>query len=272
MKSLWAAWPFLKRRVVSTGSVLLVLDYDGTLAPIVDHPSRARLPMATKVLLERLVRQPGVRVAIVSGRRLSDLKRLVDVPGLYRVGNHGLELRGPGLRYVNPVARANRPLIRRIANELKMTLRSIPGAWVEEKGLTLSVHWRNVAQTASTRFRRLVARCTAPYLEQGAIRMTRGKRVIEVRPPGDWDKGAGVKRLLGRLAGRSGLPRTAVICVGDDRTDEDAFVVVNRVGGISVRLGGPAGRTMARYWLKDVGEVRAWLKVLLRTRKLSRRA
>lgn len=269
-KSLWTAWPFLERQLAATSNMVVVLDYDGTLTPVVDHPSKARLPTAMKVLLEPLARRPGIRVALVSGRCSSDLKRLVDVPGLYYVGNHGLELRGPGLRYVNQVARANRPLLRRIANELKITLRLIPGAWVEEKGLTLSVHWRNVPQAASPRFRRLVARCMAPYLKQGAIRVTRGKRVIEIRPPVDWDKGAGVTWLLRRLAGRSGLRRTAVMCIGDDRTDEDAFAVVNRVGGISVSVGSRARRTVAKYSLKDVAEVGAWLRVLLETWKRPR--
>lgn len=272
MQSLWEAWPLLERQVASAGRVLVVLDYDGTLAPIVDHPSKARLPIATKGLLGRLARQPGVRVALLSGRCLSDLKRLVGVRGLYYGGNHGLELQGPSLRYVNPVARANRPFVKRIADELKIILRSVPGAWVEEKGLTLSVHRRNVPQGASRRFRRLVAQLTAPYVKQGAIRVTRGKRVIEVRPPVDWDKGETVKWLLRRLAARGGVRRTAVICLGDDETDEDAFALVNHAGGISVRVGGPARRTVAEYRLKDAGEVSTWLRVLLRTWKVPRPA
>lgn len=272
MQSLWAAWPLLERQVASGRNVLLVVDYDGTLTPIVDHPSKARLPRVVKVLLAQLARRPGVRVALVSGRCLSDLKRLVAVRGLYYVGNHGLELQGPGLRYVNPAARATRSVLKGIADELDTALRLTPGAWVEEKGLTLSIHWRNVPQAALSGFRRLLARHIAPYLERGVIRLTRGKRVIEVRPPTDWDKGAGVKWLLRRLAGRGGVRRTTVVCLGDDRTDEDAFAVVNRAGGISVRVGGRARRTVARYRLKDPGEVGAWLGVLLRTRKLSRRA
>lgn len=200
-------------------------------------------------------------MALVSGRSLSDLKRIVGIRGLYYVGNHGLELEGPGLRYVNPLAQATRLLLKQIAGELKAALRPIPGAWVEEKGLTFSIHWRNVPRKASRAFHRRVVQCTAPFLARNAIKMTQGKHVIEVRPPVRWHKGKSIAWLLSRLP-HDGGTKPLVVFLGDDRTDEDAFRAANRLRGLSVFVGRPARQSAARYWLKDVREAHAWLELL----------
>lgn len=262
MKSLRANRTFLQQQVASAKSLFLFVDYDGTLTPLADHPSHARLQVDTKRLLRRSAGLPGVRVALVSGRALRDLKRMVGIRGLYYVGNHGLELEGPNLHYVNPIAKSNRPLLKQIAGKLKAALRAIPGAWVEEKGLTVSIHWRRVPQSASRTFHRLVGQCLSPYLTRGAVRLIHGKRVIEVRPPVGWDKGKAVAWLLSRLGGGHVGPQPLAMYFGDDRTDEDAFRVVNRLRGLSVVVGRPTRGSAARYWLKDVREVKAWLQML----------
>lgn len=267
MKSLWAHQAFLDRRIASVKLLLLFLDYDGTLTPITHHPSRAHLPADTKRLLQRLVSLPGLWIALVSGRALRDLKRMVGVRGLYYIGNHGLELQGPHLRYVNPVAQARRPLLKRIAGKLRAALQPIPGAWVEEKGFTFSVHWRAVPRSAQRTFHQLLKALTAPYLKPGGIRLTRGKRVVEIRPAVDWDKGIVVDWLLKRLAGRDASTRHWITYLGDDQTDEDAFRVVNRLGGTSVFVGDPRRRTGARYWLKDPQAVHSWLAELERWKR-----
>jgi len=267
MRPLQAWWPTIQQRVVSARHVMLCCDFDGTLAPIVDHPSRARLPIDTKRLLKRLVDLPRVRVVLVSGRALRDLKRMVGLRGLYYIGNHGLELQGPTLRYVNPIAQARRPLLKRIARRLKAALRPIPGAWVEEKGLTLSVHWRAVPRSAQRTFHQLLKTVTAPYLKRGVMRLTRGKRVVEIRPAVDWNKGMVVDWLLTRIAGRHASTRHWIMYLGDDQTDEDAFRMVNRLGGTSVFVGDPRRRTAARFWLKDPQAVHSWLAALERWKR-----
>lgn len=267
MRSLRAHRSSFQRRITRAVSLVLCFDYDGTVSPITDHPSRARLPASTKRLLKRLIGLPRLWVALVSGRALHDLKRMVGIRDLYYVGNHGFELEGPNLRYVNPIARATRPLLRRIAGELKAALQPIPGAWVEEKGLTLSIHWRNVPESARRRFRRLVAQSLAPHLKQRSIRVTEGKRVIEIRPPVPWDKGEVILWLCSRLRGCCEGREPLVVYFGDDRTDEDAFRAVNRLRGISVLVGRPTRRSAARYWLKDPREVHTWLVELSRVRR-----
>lgn len=262
MRPLGAQWPRLQRKAVSAQRAWLLLDVDGTLVPIADHPSHARLSARTKQLLTKLASRPNISVALISGRALRDLKALVGVAGLYYAGNHGLELQGPKLRYVHPIARKSRPLLRQIARSLKTALRPIPGAWVEEKGLTLSLHWRQIPRSAQDRFKRLVAERLVTYTTHGAIRVTRGKRVIEVRPPVAWNKGDALVWLLRRTSRSPAPTRHFMIYFGDDQTDEDAFRVVNRLGGVTVVVGSPTHRTTAQYRIKDCREVEVWLERL----------
>ena len=268
MRPLPAQWSAIRQRVLSAQHVLLCCDFDGTLAPIADHPSRARLPTDTKRLLKQLASLPGLRVALVSSRALADLKRLVGLSRVTYVGNHGLEAKGPGLSFLHPEARRLRHTLHRLSRKLAQALRKIPGASVEWKGLTASLHWRNVPRPAQRRFHRLVKELTAPYTERGTIRLTHGKRVVEIRPQVDWDKGRVLEWLLDHLSEPYRSSAAVVFYVGDDRTDEDAFNAVNRLGGLSIFVGRPSTRTAARYWLKDPHEVQRWLVDLYHARML----
>jgi len=241
---------------------MLCLDYDGTLVPIAPHPAAATLDEQTRRLLRQLARARGVRVVLISGRSVRDLKRMVGIRDLGYVGNHGLECSAPGLRYVHPEARRSRPRLQRLARELRSALRPIRGAYVEDKGLTVSLHWRRVSASAARRFHRVVAERLRPFVARGAIRVTSGKRVIEIRPPVDWGKGDAVVWFLRHLPARRARP--LALYAGDDRTDEDAFQAVNRLGGVTVLVGGPARRSAARYRLKDSRAVCAWLEGLPR--------
>ena len=242
--------------------LLLLLDYDGTLTPIVEHPSRAVLSPATKRLLARLARRPRVRVAIVSGRSLSDVKRLVGLRGLWYVGNHGLEMQAGRRHYVHPSAQRCRPRLARAVSALRTALRDIPGAWVEDKSLTVSVHWRRVPPSSVRRFRRIMAERLAPLRRRKALGVTRGKRVIELRPPIRWGKGDAV-RWLRRCVAR---PQPWLLYLGDDRTDESAFAAVNRLQGVSVLVGAPARASSARWSLRSPREVATLLERILETR------
>jgi len=210
--------------------------------------------------------QQQVWVTFVSGRSLRDLKQMVRLGGVCYVGNHGLELRGHGLQYVNPDAHARRPLLTELARRSRVVLRRIPGAWVEHKGLTLSLHWRAVPPAAHRRFRKTIAQLLAPYLRRRMVRLSRGKRVIEIRPRTPWGKGHIVAWLYRRVRAVRHGAQSLLMYLGDDETDEGAFRVVNRLGGISIRVGKPARRTAARYWLTHPREVCAWLKQLAEVR------
>ena len=123
-----------------TGRLVLLLDFDGTLAPIVERPEMAGMPDATRRALERLMAMPGVEVAVVSGRGLADVRDRAAIPGIAYAGNHGMEIHGPGVERIHPEAEAARPLLEEARRRVESAIGGVPGAWVEDKQLTLSVH------------------------------------------------------------------------------------------------------------------------------------
>lgn len=264
-KSLWLAWPSLREKIAGARELALFLDYDGTLTPIVKHPSRARLAAGMRQLLRKLAAQPGIWVALVSGRELGELRRMVRLPRLCYVGNHGLELHGPKMRYLNPVARRSRPVMRRIAGALRSEIRGVKGAWVEDKGLSLSAHFRGVEPAEKILVRNGFYRVVRPYQEKGRVCVTSGKEVFEVRPPVRWDKGRMVRWLLARreaMTGQEVLPAY----VGDDLTDEDAFEALGR-RGITVAVGPGTPLTRAGYVVRSPLEVKRLLELILEARR-----
>lgn len=196
----------------------VMLDIDGTLAPIAPTPSDAVVPARTLDTLRELVVLPNTTVALVSGRSAEDAWRLAGVDGAWVIGNHGFELRDPDgtitpdesvLAYEGPVSAASRLL----AVEWGAT----PGAIVEPKQWTLSLHYR------------LVEPGVAPRMIQSAkdvartlgLRATEGKMVVELRPPVDINKGTAAVAFAESVGSlRDG---GSAFYVGDDRTDEDAF-------------------------------------------------
>jgi len=259
MEHFLRAWPQVAAQRIKDQPLVVLTDYDGTLTPIARTPEQAVLSSGTRSIVQRLSRLPGVWLGVVSGRSLQEIRRLVRVTRMVYVGNHGLELAGHGVSFVHPQAQASRAMLRRLAVRLKRALRGIPGARMEWKGLTISAHWRNVPRSAQGAFHRQMRRLTAADAQEAAIRLTYGKRVVEIRPPVDWDKGKAVEWVLSRLCGSDDARRGVPIYLGDDQTDEEAFQAVNRLGGVSVRVGRPSRRTAATYRLSHPREVYGWL-------------
>jgi len=247
----------------TAGHILLLSDYDGTLTPIVERPELAVMPARNRSLLQCLARLPGVTVGIISGRALNDLIERVGIDGLIYAGNHGLEIRGPGLRFVNPVADELRPILNVLHHALSSALGTLKGVFVEHKGLGLSVHYR-LAEVPRELIEEAVRRVVGSMPAGAQTLTTDGKKVIEIRPAAGWDKGRAVKLLMkryGKGGRRSGL---LPIYLGDDRTDEDAFKVIAAYGpGISIRVGEPDALSSARYFVTSVEEVSVFLESLL---------
>jgi trehalose 6-phosphate phosphatase len=205
----------------ASGSLVVLLDFDGTLAPIVQRPELAAIPTPTRAALERLRARPGVEIAVVSGRGLADVRARADLGAILYAGNHGMEIAGPGVLRVHPEAEAARPLLDRAAQAIEEGLCGIEGAFLEDKGLTLSVHYR-LAPERAAEVHAIVER--AVHGERD-LHATTGKRVVEVRPRVDWDKGKAVLFLLEQIRPPAGAP---VLYLGDDTTDEDAFLALAR--------------------------------------------
>lgn len=217
-------WRRARRR---TGRMLVALDYDGTLTPIVQRPEEAALSERTRSVLARLAERPDTDVAVVSGRALEDVRRRVGLSGLYYAGNHGLEIEGPGLHWVHAEASAARPRIESCGVALREALRTVPGVIIEDKGITLSVHYRLVvSESEATRVRTTVEEVCGGH---DGVRITSGKKVLEVRPDMDWDKGRATRFLVHAL-NLAEMRQAPVLFIGDDRTDEDAFRELNGWG------------------------------------------
>jgi len=261
LKSLLKNWTGIENRIKDSDHVLLFLDYDGTLTPIVSRPDRALLSPSSRKLLEELHGDPRYTLAVISGRALRDVRALVGLRGLIYVGNHGLELVGPKIRFVNPHAKATRPLLGRIARSLRRELRVTPGAVVENKGLSLTVHFRKVRADERQLVAMIFDGITRPYRKKKKIQVTRGKCVFEVRPPVKWNKGTVVLWLLKRTEVIEKTGGILPVYLGDDLTDEDAFRALSD-RGITVLVGDPHPLSRAEYRLSGVREVRTFLRKL----------
>ncbi|MBI2853502.1 MAG: trehalose-phosphatase [Chloroflexi bacterium] len=266
MEHLFLSWPEVSRQLKAARRVALFSDYDGTLAPIVERPELAEMPGETRKLLEIFARQRRHTVGILSGRALSDLRDRLNIKGIVYAGNHGLEIEGPGIHFVDPVAEELRPILKLMHRALTRALRAIRGILVENKGLTLSVHYRLAGDQEEGQVRSIFDGVVANARSLGKIRVTNGKKVLEVRPPVDWDKGRAIVFLIDAYARRNGKDRALPIFLGDDLTDEDGFKVLKERNGISIYVGEESTCSSARYFLKSPDEVREFLARLLECR------
>lgn len=248
-------WDEIGRRLAGRRPAVF-LDYDGTLSPIVARPELATLPGETKDVLHRLAAR--VPVVIVSGRGREDVAALVDLEGLVYAGSHGFDIAGP------PVRDGESPLrlevgqdvlttIERAAEDLRRDLAGIEGMLVEPKRFAVAVHFRLVDERELPRIEAIVDRVVAAH---PSLRKAHSKKVFEVRPDLDWNKGRALLWILDAL----GLDRPDVtpLYLGDDVTDEDAFhAIAGR--GIGIVVTEEPRETAAEYSLRDPGEVRKLL-------------
>lgn len=264
MEHLLSAWSEVAEQLGSARHVLLLLDYDGTLTPIAPRPELADLPEGVRQSLEALARQRRLTLAIISGRALVDIKEKVGISGIVYAGNHGLEIEGPQISFVSPLAEEFKPVLRRLHHQLSQALGAVKGALVEDKGLTLSVHYRQVADNKSQEVRDVFKRIADDAAVSGEIQVTSGKKVYEIRPAVAWDKGEVVKILMEKCGGGEQKGAPLPVYIGDDLTDEDAFKVIEGYGGgMSVFVGGGDSPTSARYFLQSPDEVARFLSLLL---------
>ena len=236
-----------------SGQVAVFLDYDGTLTPIVSQPESASLSGSMgEALRELAARTP---VAILSGRDLEDVRQRVDIDGIVYAGSHGFDIAGPrGLR--RQTATEFLPSLDLTENELHKALDRIPGARIERKHFSIAAHYRNVKENNVSAVRQAVAEVAARHR---ALRRIDGKKVYELLPNIDWNKGKAVLWLMKTLGFERGTVRP--IYIGDDSTDEDAFRALEQIG-VGIIVAEQSRRTVARYMLKDPGEVELFLRKL----------
>jgi trehalose-phosphatase len=234
-------------------SLAIFLDYDGTLTPIVSHPEKAFLSDSTRKTLRTLAMQ--VPVAILSGRELEDVRKRVAIDGIVYAGSHGFDIAGPrALR--REEATEFLPALDVAEKELREKLAGIAGVLIERKRFSIATHYRNMNESDFPRLERAVGEVAEQHRE---LRRMEGKKVYELLPDIDWDKGKAVLWLLENL----GLEHRKVrpIYIGDDRTDEDAFCALEQ-RGVGILVSEEPRPTAASYSLKDPAEVQQFLREL----------
>lgn len=256
MKYIFDEWNEMERKLKGK-NIFLFLDYDGTLTPIVEHPEEATLSFETKELLNKLAKSPKCKLAIVSGRALRDVKNMVGLNEVIYVGNHGLEIEGPKIKFESPVSSEFKNTLQKIKEDLEKKLAGISGVMIEDKGLTLSLHYRLVKKEDHLIIKNIFNYTVQPYLVKKKIKIKPGKKVLEIRPPIEWDKGKVVLWLIARWKFSLGDKDIAPVYIGDDITDEDAFKAL-RNKGITIFVGRQS-KSYAKYYLKDTDEVGEFL-------------
>ncbi len=231
--------------------IYLLLDYDGTIAPIAPKPELAALSPGTRTLLKKLANHPQCELAIISGRSLDNIKKMVKIPGIIYAGNHGLEVDYRGRRLEFSQDRAFPELVRQIQAGLTRRLKGIKGVLIENKKVTISLHYRLVAGRQRRNVKTIFKKLIKPYQDRRQVMVTAGKMVLEIRPPVKWGKGDFAKWLLPATAWKEN--KTAVFYFGDDRTDEEVFKVLK--GQAYAIIVGKGKRSAAEYYLQSPAEV-----------------
>jgi trehalose 6-phosphate phosphatase len=252
--------PLFRARTEEVGAWLdaaegltLGLDFDGTLAAIGPDPEETAILPRSRTAVERLAGHPRVEVTVISGRRLADVIERVGVDGVDYAGNHGLEMRIDGETEVHPDAEAAQPTIDALCADIRAELDGVPGCFVEEKGVTASVHFRRTPEEYVPEVLDAVESLAAARGDD--VRLVDGKKVREIRPAVEWDKGDVVTRVA-----EDASDGWRTMYVGDDTTDEDAFRAVHP-GGVAILVGERDG-TAADYRVEDHERVPSLLEWL----------
>jgi len=242
------AWPEIIARLRRAPRRAIFVDFDGTLVKIQRSPRVVRSSARVNRVLGRLERNPNLWVAIVSGRRASDLRRLLPVHGLRYFGLHGGERDGRPVK----LSKASRLALARAKHEAEAQLGELKGVWVEDKEFSFCVHYRQADEATSRNAARILKKMLVPWRK--SLHVLSGKKIWEVLPPEVPGKFAAVQYVLAKM------PRgTAAIYIGDDETDEGAFAVLK--DQITIRVGANDG-TRARYFLPAPPDVLRFLSRL----------
>lgn len=256
--SVWSQKRLLADTLCDADGLFVMTDFDGTISDIVDDPAQAEIRDGAKDALETLAAHPQAKVAVISGREVNDVRERVSIEGIHYVGNHGLELYSGGERSLPSVDRETRDVLSDACEAVERRFTDDDGVFVENKGMTAAVHFRQTERDAEP-ILEAVRSALDERDENGTLRVTQGKKIVELGPDIDWGKGDAVGMLRERFIpeGERWLP----VYVGDDTTDEDAFEAVEG-DGLGVAVGSDTDATAASCVVSDPDEATDFLSWL----------
>jgi trehalose-phosphatase len=248
--------PVVKKTIQQADIIILFLDYDGTLAPIKKTPAQA-LPSAKLILLlNKLKSIEDINLFIVTGRSYKDILNLIGIPGINIISDHGLEFNYDNKKWVHNKIHLYSDALFAIKSKLKKSILLFKGAVIEEKKYSIALHYRNMISGNVSELKKIVENIIQPFSNK--VKLTYGKKVIEIRPVIKWNKGLAVLKMLRILKLREGY--YPCIYIGDDKTDEDAFKVLNN-NQITIHVG-KGKHSLAKFSLRNTKEVLFFLGIV----------
>jgi len=203
-------------------TLAVLLDYDGTLAPIADNPRKTAMPIELEVALNKLVKNPNIFLAVISGRGINDVKGRVGINGITYAGNHGIEIEdADGSRHDYELPAHIQENYEKLVKELTDTV-NINKAWVEDKRVSLTYHYRDTP----IEIKEPQKQTAIKIIEKYGFRANQAHEAIEAKPPVNWNKGEAAAFILCNKFGKDWANQADVIFAGDDTTDEDAMRIL----------------------------------------------
>jgi len=224
------------------------LDYDGTLTPIVERPELAVISESMKNTVLQLSKK--FKTAIVSGRMREDVEKLAQIKDIFYAGSHGFDIKGSGISMIHKEAEEIIPLINETITSFKQQFSNVEGVIIEEKKFSVAVHYRLVKdEQLILKIRQFVNKTVDSH---SSLRVMNGKKVFEILPAIDWNKGMAVRWIMKAL--NVSWEDSCVVYIGDDTTDEDAFRVVSS-RGVGILVSDQARKSAAQFRLSCPEEV-----------------
>ncbi len=235
--------------------ITILLDYDGTLSPIVSDPDAAELPDKNRNIIMQL--SGLIPIAIISGRDLRDLKSKIEIDTVIYAGSHGFDISGPDdLKMVHQSEKEITSALDEAEKNLNQELKGIKGVKVERKKFAIAVHYRNAKEKDVPDIKNAVLQ---EVNKQEKLKKGSGKKIMELKPDIDWNKGYAIDWLTKKLAWDD--EKFLRVFIGDDITDEDAFETLSE-NGIGIMVGTHGEKTSASFALRDTNEVTQFLEQL----------
>lgn len=251
MKNIWENLDEIKAYVRHQNSIIILSDFDGTLSPIYNTPEKAHLPEKTRKILLRLCSKKNVHFGVISGRQIEDLEDKIGLDNIIYGGIHGLEGFINNEPYYFPIKKHYLEALVDVKEKLQQLVEVFPGSFIEEKKSVYSVHYRNIDKKLFSSFEHVFKSIVTPYQDESLIKIIAGKKVYDVLPDVEWEKGSFAELIIGTIT-KADKESPPTIFIGDDTSDEDVFKKLS--DGICIRVG-KSEVSHAKFFLKNTREV-----------------